>query len=64
MAKLFLTVANSLEELVIEYCHPMLTTITFTAMSRLSNLTVHILLDPKKCRCSMINLPVTAVSQL
>ena len=44
MAKLFLTVASSLEELVIEYCHPMLTTITFTAMSRLSNLTVRTLL--------------------
>ena len=40
MAKLLLTVTNSLQELVIEYCHPMLSSITFTAMSRLSNLTV------------------------
>ena len=42
MIELLTTVEDSLEELVIEYCHPMLTTITFTAMSGLSNLTVRL----------------------
>ena len=40
VAKLLLTVASPLEELVIECCQDILTDITFIAMSRLPNLTV------------------------
>lgn len=40
VAKLLLTVASPLEELIIECCQDILTDITFIAMSRLPNLTV------------------------
>ena len=40
MANLLTTVASPLEELVIEYCHEMLNSDAFKAMSKLSNLKV------------------------
>lgn len=40
LAKLLLTVASPLEELVIDGCDTILTDITFIAMSRLPNLAV------------------------
>lgn len=64
-AKLLLTVATSLEELVIEYCHPMLTTITFRAMSKLSNLTVgHDFTNEQSCRRAMSTLVVACADDI